>query len=365
MRRRSLASEPHVPKYKRLVDELTRDIHSGRFQPGDRFPSEAALVQRYGASRITVGRALRELVQRGLVRRVAGSGTFVQQVRHGAAGFVFGLLIPELGETEIFEPICHGMSGSPRAKGCGFLWGHARVGADSRAAQALELCSQFIERRVAGVFFAPLEGGDANLTNQEISERLHHARIPVVLLDRSIEPYPQPCLYDLVGIDNRRAGYVAAEHLLKLGARRMAFIAHSDTASTVDLRRAGYREALESAGIAYDPSLVMMPESLAFSGFDSCVCANDRTAGEVMHTLLSRGCRIPEDIRIVGIDDVEYSSLLLVPLTTVRQPCREIGEAAVSAMLDRIARPNQPVRDVLLACRLVVRRSCGSQNPIV
>ncbi len=67
-------------------------------------------------------------------------------------------------------------------------------------------------------------------------------------------------------------------------------------------------------------------------------------------------------VRIVGIDDVEYASLLPVPLTTIHQPCREIGEAALDAMLDRIERPGRPVRDMLLECSLVVRQSCGART---
>jgi DNA-binding LacI/PurR family transcriptional regulator len=83
-----------------------------------------------------------------------------------------------------------------------------------------------------------------------------------------------------------------------------------------------------------------------------------------MQVLLARGYRIPQDVRVVGIDDVEYASLLPVPLTTVHQPCREIGEAALSAMLDRVARPNMFVRDILVACHLVVRESCGAKRQV-
>jgi DNA-binding LacI/PurR family transcriptional regulator len=94
---------------------------------------------------------------------------------------------------------------------------------------------------------------------------------------------------------------------------------------------------------------------------DGLVCANDRTAGQVMQVLLALGHRIPQDFRIVGIDDVEYASLLPVPLTTVRQPCREIGEAAMAAMLERVERPAMLPRDILVACRLVIRESCGAK----
>ena len=79
-----------------------------------------------------------------------------------------------------------------------------------------------------------------------------------------------------------------------------------------------------------------------------------------MHTLLELGHSVPGDVRLVGIDDVEYASLLPVPLTTLRQPTRQIGDAALAAMLDRVSRPDTPVRDILLQAQLVVRRSCGA-----
>jgi len=77
---------------------------------------------------------------------------------------------------------------------------------------------------------------------------------------------------------------------------------------------------------------------------------------------LGQGVRIPRDVRIVGIDDVNYASLLPVPLTTVHQPCREIGEAALRVMLERLERPKMAARDVLLDCRLAIRKSCGGKR---
>ena len=79
-----------------------------------------------------------------------------------------------------------------------------------------------------------------------------------------------------------------------------------------------------------------------------------------MQTLLRLGYAVPRDVRLVGIDDVEFASLLPVPLTTLRQPTRQIGDAALSAMLERVARKDLPVRDILLDCQLIVRESCGA-----
>jgi GntR family transcriptional regulator of arabinose operon len=172
--------------------------------------------------------------------------------------------------------------------------------------------------------------------------RLEKARIPIVLLDRCVMPYPSRSRHDLVGIDNRRAAYMATEHLLRLGAPRVAFLAHSGGAHGGGAR-GGFREALLANGVDLKRGPVYRVDAITEESIrpllqhgsrgDGFVCANDRTAGQLMRVLLAAGYRIPQDVRIVGIDDVEYASLLPVPLTTVHQPCREIGEAAMAAML--------------------------------
>jgi DNA-binding LacI/PurR family transcriptional regulator len=81
-----------------------------------------------------------------------------------------------------------------------------------------------------------------------------------------------------------------------------------------------------------------------------------------MHSLLRLRYSVPGDVRIVGIDDLELARLLPVPLTTLRQPTYDIGQAAIAAMLDRVRRTDLPARDILLQCDLVVRQSCGAQR---
>ena len=364
-----VTSKTHRPKHRAVFEALTQAIESGRLKHGDRLPSEAELVRTFGVSRITAGRAVRDLQQAGVVERRAGSGSYV---RSGppADGLSFGLLIPDLGETEVFEPICQGMMTSPLASRHALIWGSAiRVGA-SKEERAWQLCRQYIDRKVSGVFFAPLE-----LTirkddvNERIARALDDAGIPVVLLDRPALPYPQRGHHDLVGIDNRRAAYLVTEHLLGLGARRVGFVGVANAAATVEAREAGYREALHAAGAPIDRDLVKRLDPSATAEVrafldavrpDAVVCANDWTAARFMHTVLALGYGIPRDLRLAGIDDMDYASLLPVPLTTLRQPTREIGAAAFAAMLDRVMRPGGPVRDILLQTELIVRRSCGA-----
>ena len=287
------------------------------------------------------------------------------------SGLLFGLLIPNLGDTEIFGPICQGMSEAPQARRNALLWGNIAPDLSVKDEQTWQLCKQYIAKKVAGVFFAPLERTAAsNETNDRVISALELARIPVVLLDRCFLPYPKRSRHDLVGIDHRRAGYMITEHLLELGCRRIAFVAYSNSASTVAARIAGYREALFVAGVPVEPALVQRLSSDDESEIrrviemlkpEAIVGANDRIAGHLMHSLIRLNYRVPEDVRIAGIDDVAYANLLPVPLTTVHQPCREIGVAAVAAMLERVANPDMPVRDILLDCRLIIRDSCGAK----
>jgi GntR family transcriptional regulator of arabinose operon len=364
-----MRGQTSTPKYRQLYTSLRLALESGRWKPGDRLPSEADLVRQYGTSRITVGRAMRDLQEGGLVERRAGSGTYVKVpvVRDALS---FGLLIPDLGETEIFEAICRGMTSSPLAREHVLMWGSSHGAQTSKEQWALQLCNQYIARRVSGVFFAPLEltsGKDA--INQRLAQALDDAGIPVVLLDRTVVPYPHRGHHDLVGIDNRRAGYVITEHLLRQGYRRLAFVALPHAASTVDARAAGYHEALFAWNVSMDRSSVHRIDPLEASEVrammecsraEAIVCANDRTAARLMQTLLRLDYAIPRDVALVGIDDVEFASLLPIPLTTLRQPTHQIGEAAMAAMLQRVAQRDLPTRDILLRCELVVRQSCPS-----
>src|SRR5690242_6838706 len=112
------------PKYQQVFEAIEAGIRSGRYTPGEKLPSEAVLLKEFETSRITVVRALRELQQRGLVQRRAGSGTYVTNGAPENASRLFGLLIPNLGETEIFGPICESIAEFLQARQHALLWGN-------------------------------------------------------------------------------------------------------------------------------------------------------------------------------------------------------------------------------------------------
>lgn len=359
------------PKYRRIYDELRAALTTGTYGPETKLPSEKEFVAKFGASRPTIGRALAELETEGLIERRPGSGTYAVGQNH-KEDLVFGLLIPELGLTEIFEPICQGISQARLGGHHGLLWGSLLAPESPKEIQAKQLCDYYLERSVSGIFFAPLELSDKkDDVNLQILQALDEAHIPVVLLDRDICEYPKRSKYDLVGIDNRRAGFVITEHLLHRGSQRILFFSRPYSAPTVNQRILGYRDALRAynnpgsqEAVAHsDPTDISAIRSMVASRRpDAIICANDYTAARLMTTLSAIGVRVPSEVRIAGMDDIKYASLLQSPLTTIHQPCTEIGVTALMAMLDRIAHPNAPTRDFLVAFRLVVRQSSGDAN---
>lgn len=350
------------PKYRQVLEILKQEIFSGRYRSGEKIPSETELVKRFGTSRITIGKALREMGRQNMIERRAGSGTYVRPA--AAGGLTFGLVIPHGDGDDIFALICQGMADAAQHGRHALLGGHAPETAD-RCRQAWQLTMQGIERQVSGIFFAPLDlTAEGDAANRQIISACSAARIPVVLLDRCFLPHPQRSGYDLVGIDNRRAGYLATEHLWNSGARRILFLGRPKGVPTVEARTAGFREALFAREVeisavqrldeADREAVRAMMERHAPDGI---VCANDRTAGSLMHSLKALGFEVPSQVKVVGMDDAGYANLLPVPLTTVRQPCREIGIAAMHAMLERLSHPDMPARDILLAATLTLRES--------
>ena len=162
------------------------------------------------------------------------------------ASNTFGLLIPDLGEGEIFEPICQGMARAGKSSNQALLWGNSSEAEKNTRAE--ELCNDFISKQVSGVFFAPLElSPGMEKVNTRIVSQLERANIPIVLLDRGTSPFPDPSGHDLVGIDNWREGFRMADYLLELGCRKLGFVVRPNSAPTIDARIAGLNQALWGA----------------------------------------------------------------------------------------------------------------------
>ncbi len=358
-------------KHHLVFEALKNEIIAGKYKEGERFPTEWELVGRFGYSRPTVTRALRDLQADGFLERRQGSGTFLTAGKRLLKGY-FGMIIPSHGSIEIFTPICAAISTYSQDFGYTLLFGHASAETfEEQEKRLLELCAQYIRQKVAGVFLEPLLElkPEHETVNRKILKTFEASRIPVVLLDRDIVHFPLRSAYDLVGIDNLSAGYRLADHLIRNGARKIIFMTHQQLAPTVQQRIAGMCDALINAGIPWDVSTIAYgnagDRSFVRSVIgktrknrpDAVICANDTTALQLISTLAELGLRVPEDIRITGFDDVQHAKLVSPALTTVRQPCAEIGTLAAKTLIRRILDPNTPPHTILLHAPLVVRKS--------
>jgi GntR family transcriptional regulator of arabinose operon len=360
-------------KHRRIYADIRADLVDGRYGDGERLPTETELAATYGVSRPTVTKALNNLKKEGLIIRRTGSGTFVRlTVPRSAAHALFGLLIPSLGKGEIFEPICAQIASLSAEKNFSLLWGGSASRGSARHASLEHAVERYIENNVTGVFFAPLElDPEFEGINLRVISLLQAARLPTVLIDTDYLPFPQRGSFDLIGIDNFQAGYVVTAHLISHDRQRVDFLHRPNSSFTIALRMRGFREALWDAGVPCQSSWVHSGDpgerdfvrgEILDRGATDIVCGNDETAAQLLRTLERLGVQVPEKVRIAGFDDVYYAQHLSVPLTTIHQPCRDLGTAAVELMLSRLHDPLRATRTVTIPGALILRESCGSHE---
>lgn len=225
-------------------------------------------------------------------------------------------------------------------------------------------------RWMARVLEHGTDGAVLVLTDEHFAhlEELRNRGIPVALVD---DRGDIPAGVASVGATNFAGGFVATEHLLSLGHRRIAIIGGPSFKSTRE-RVAGYRTALQEAGVSVDPHLHQPGGFVAETGYEAMkkllglpepptavFAGNDMQAMGVYRALYESGLRTPDDVSVVGFDDLPLSSLLAPALTTIRQPVREMGVLATRMLLRTIAGEKLESDRVEVATSLVVRESSG------
>jgi LacI family transcriptional regulator len=189
---------------------------------------------------------------------------------------------------------------------------------------------------------------------------------PIVAVDHNVSSSTLPT----VDSDNLSGAVAATEYLISLGHRRIGFLAGRPDLESARLRERGYRQALEAAGIRLDPELIRVggydPESAAGParellerGPTAVFAANDASAIQTMRVAHTLGLRIPEDLSVIGFDNVPESALADPPLTTIDQSIQELGSRAVEMLVRLIDGEEIDERRVLLPTQLVVRGSCA------
>lgn len=178
-----------------------------------------------------------------------------------------------------------------------------------------------------------------------------------------------------IDVDNVTAAYQAVLHLIRIGRQRIAAIAGPQNTSVGEDRLRGYRQALNERGFSIDPDLIRVADftqqrayeetkRLLSANPDAIFAASDGMALGVLRALREEGRRVPEDISVMGFDDLPPAVNATPPLTTVRQPIRRLGVLAVDTLIDIIENGGTPPRQIMLTTEIVIRQSCGTNQRI-
>ena len=194
-------------------------------------------------------------------------------------------------------------------------------------------------------------------------------KIPVVLLDCDIVPFPERSHYDVVGVNDLEAGARIARHLMSVGAKRIHFLICELCPTTFSNRLAGAESQLKLAGVKMPKGgNVLYAEADDLKALkrylkrlarrpDAFICSNDAIAAVFKQTLEKAGLCVPEDVMLTGFADLPIASLMTPSLTTVRQDREQMAQAAFRRLMERIACPSLPPCDVFLTAQLIVRGS--------
>ncbi|ABC33530.1 Transcriptional regulator [Hahella chejuensis KCTC 2396] len=262
-------------------------------------------------------------------------------------------VITQAVESPFFNELLKGIEEGLQGSGYASLMASGHWNSQSE----IERIRLLIARRVDGIIL--LTG---NLNNEQILDLA--TQTPIVAVGHNAHSENAASIF----IDSRMGGYLATKHLISLGHRRIAHIQGPQEQNDASNRLHGYKMALEEAGIAFDEDLLAQGDFIEPGGlmamnrlldkgvsFSAVFCANDQTAYGARLALYRRGLRVPEDMSLIGFDDLPMSSYTTPPLTTIRQPVYEVGQTAAKRLL-RLIR-GEGAESVNLNVELVIRES--------
>jgi LacI family transcriptional regulator len=277
-----------------------------------------------------------------------------------------GIIVPDI-VNPFFAPVVRGAESAARKAGYRVLLCNSE--GDLRLER--EYIEDLVAHRVEGLLLTP-----ASDRSRSSILSLLRGGFPLVLIDRALPD--ADC--DLIVSDNAQGARRLIEHLIAIGHREIAHVSDAEDTSTGRERLRGYREALEAAGIPFQPELVIRTtvdriggyraaqEILARDPLPTAIFAvNNMTAVGTMEALRERSLSVPKDMGLVCFDDVEHLAVLSPILTVIDQPAEIFGSLGVQLLLERMTgKANSRPRRIILQTDLIVRQSCcvGSGVPV-
>jgi len=367
-----LLRDSPIPLYQQLLNDIRASIASGEWQAGTRLPTEAELANELAVSRVTIRQALGAAVEAGLVVRMPGKGTYVAQLPNTSRshGFI-GYVVPHLSSSFNVQTLL-AVESSVKTEGYQLIFCNSEGNLDEEN----RLLERLESEGMAGYVIQPIytESKDRALF------RLVAKGYPLVLIDRDI-PGIQA---DLVTSDHFEGVYAVVRHLIEQGFTEIRYLArHPLDLPSIAERYRAYQAAMVKAGLTAQPAFVVggptelgyrnsltVPESSELEALvqflqgperpQAIVAMNDLYALLVLIAAERVGLSIPDELAVVGFDDLDFAATLNPPLTTVAQQPYQLGMEAARLLLTWIKGGRAPVRQIRLPTHLVIRDSSAS-----
>lgn len=305
----------------------------------------------------TVSKAIRKSVEKAIKELNYKPNLVAKSLAKGRTQTI-ACIIPDICNP-FFPELVRGATDKASQLGYNLFLGNI----DNDSEKEIEYIRNFVSQGVDGIIIATSDCSDKN------AERLNEIKdlgIPVVMVDRELEGLDR----DLVVVDNIKCAYSAVLHLIEMGYRKIGIILGPMNTWTATQRFEGAKKALEeknisqkfvySGAFAFETGFRAMQNFLQKNGkqIDAIFCANDMIAIGALKGIEQSGYRVPEDIGVIGFDDLYISSLIKPALTTIHQPTNELGTIAVNMLIERIQGQTSGIaRKIILPGELVIRES--------
>ncbi|MEO1289839.1 MAG: GntR family transcriptional regulator [Chloroflexota bacterium] len=377
-----LDHDSYIALHVQLHNALRQLIVSGRWQSGERIPSEPQLAQHLGISRSTVRIALQKAEVEGLITRAAGRGTFVSYNPDTQSNTGFIGYVTRSFHNEIHRVLLSSVETELRSEGYNVIFSNA-----VNNEEEVTVLEQLRQDNIVGLVL----WSNANVTEgQRAILREYQARqIPIVFIDRFVDGIGA----DFVGCDNRGGTHALLNHLIELGHRHIVYLKHNtENLYPVDERYRAYQAVVAKHNLhTYDAWKINSPHKNEFYETDifqllddqdaifnqqitkliqdadprptAIMCVNDALAILTMRAIRTMGLDVPEDISVVGFDDLSLAAYLDVPLTTASQNAHQIGVEAAQILLERLDGSRKSDQHISVPTRLQIRMS--TSTPIV
>ncbi|PKG24824.1 GntR family transcriptional regulator [Niallia nealsonii] len=364
----------HMTKYNMVKEKIKGWITSGQVKPGEKIYSENELMKLLGVSRHTIRQAIGDLVHEGWLYREQGAGTFcsnqIIELPGSSSAFPtiknngnIGVITTYISDY-IFPSIIKGIESYLTTKGYSLTFACT----DNDMDKEKQCLQTMLSSNINGLIVEPTQSSNYN-PNINYYLELEQNQIPYLMINQFYSQLTPPHIV----VNDEHGGYIATEHLIKLGHKKIIGLFKTDDLQGVN-RMKGFIRAYKEFNLPFFPEMVITystdeQNSTPLKQLESIlssrqkptaiVCYNDQLAIEVINVLKYHSLSIPEDISIVGYDDSFLAQATDIKLTTVAHPKTEMGIDAAKWIIDAIEKRGNPSSSIVYQPELVIRNSSG------